>query len=214
MEKSYQESFSPGCGCNSAKKTRLQGRRGFLTKIMALLAGSVALATPAAVGIISFLNPLRQKSRSGRFIRVTSLDAVPENGTPQKFAIIADRTDAWNFFPNEPIGAVYLRRTGKDKLEALQVVCPHAGCSISTKKVSGTVINPGSTNFKEKMVPDTFIFYCPCHAAHFDLSGKRLDTVSPAPRDMDSLEVEIRDNEIWVKFQKFSTGTVNKIAQG
>ncbi len=195
--------------------TPLSQRRGFLAKMTALIAWSAALLTPAAVGIVAFLNPLRQKSRAGEFIRVANLEAVPEDGSPQKFPVIADRTDAWNFFPNEPIGAVYLRRAGKDRVEALQVVCPHAGCSIGVeKKVSGTIINNETTNSGEIKVPDTF-FFCPCHAASFDLAGKRPDASSPSPRDMDSLETEIRNkNEVWVKFQKFITGAANKTAQG
>jgi len=182
---------------NPSNSSLLEQRRGFLAKITALLAGAVALLTPAAVGILAFLNPLRQKSRAGGFVRVTTFEAVPEDGAPRKFPVIADRTDAWNFFPNEPIGAVYLRRTGKDRVEALQVVCPHAGCSIMVEAAN-----------------DGHKFHCPCHAASFDLSGKRLDAVSPSPRDMDRLETEIRDKDVWVKFQKFATGTVNKLAQG
>jgi menaquinol-cytochrome c reductase iron-sulfur subunit len=162
---------------------------------MAIFAGSMALLTPAGVGILAFLNPLRQKSASGGFMRLANLEAVPEDGTPQKFAVIADRTDAWTFFPNEPIGAVYLRRAGKDKVEALQVICPHAGCSITVD----------ATASGKK-------FFCPCHGASFDLAGKRLDATSPSPRDMDSLETEIRNNtEVWVKFQKFSTGIASKV---
>jgi menaquinol-cytochrome c reductase iron-sulfur subunit len=189
-----QEALLIGSGCNSAEKTRLQGRRGFLAKMTAFFAGSVALLTPAAVGIAAFLNPLRQKGSSGEFIKVTSLEAVPEDGSPQKFTVIADRTNAWNFFPNEPVGAVFLRRTGNDKVEALQVVCPHAGCSIMAD-----------------VSKDDNKYSCPCHSAKFDLSGKRLELPSPSPRDMDSLEVEVRDKEVWVKFQKFATGTASKV---
>jgi menaquinol-cytochrome c reductase iron-sulfur subunit len=184
----------------------IQLRRGFLAKMIAIIAGSLALLTPAAIGIVAFLNPLRQKGRSGAFIRVASLSAVPEDGTPQKFPVIADRTNAWNFYPNEPIGAVYLRRTGDGKVEALQVVCPHAGCSIMVE-TKGT--GPSS---QKDTAP---FYYCPCHAASFDLSGKRLEAAaSPSPRDMDSLEMEIRDNEVWVKFQNFASGIADKIAQG
>jgi menaquinol-cytochrome c reductase iron-sulfur subunit len=182
------------CVSNSTKKTQLQRRRGFLAKLTALLAGTVALVTPAVVGIVAFLNPLRQKGRAGGFIKLATLDNLPEDGSPRKFPVIADRTDAWNRFPNEPIGAVYLRRIGKDQVEALQVVCPHAGCSILFER-----------NQAGK------IFSCPCHGAKFDLSGKRLDIPSPSPRDMDRLQVEIRsDNEVWVKFQTFASGTASK----
>ena len=131
-------------------------------------------------------------------MRLASLDTVPTDGAPIKVPVIADRTDAWNVFPNAPIGAVYFRRTGKDQVEALQVVCPHAGCSI---------------NFEGSATQGKF--FCPCHAASFDLAGRRTDPTSPSPRNMDSLEVEIRNkNEVWVKFQTFGVGTAKKIAQG
>jgi menaquinol-cytochrome c reductase iron-sulfur subunit len=120
---------------------------------------------------------------------------LPEDGTPRKTPVIADRTDAWTSYQNEPIGAVFLSRSG-DKVIALQVVCPHAGCSINFE---------GSG--KEGK------FFCPCHAASFDLAGKRTDAVSPSPRDMDALEVEVRNgNEVWVKFESFGVGTAAKVA--
>ncbi len=172
-------------------------RRGFVAKLITLVLGAVALLVPAAVGIVAFLNPLRQKGRASRFIKLTSLATLPEDGTPRKFPVIADRTDAWNRFPNEPIGAVFLRRVGKDKVRALHVVCPHAGCSI---------VYDGSSGGGK--------FFCPCHAASFGLAGERLDKTSPSPRDMDTLEVEIRNGaEVWVKFRDFQTGTSKKVAQ-
>ena len=162
-----------------------------------MVCGGFALLVPAAAGIAAFLNPLRQKSQSGQFMRLASLDMLPDDGTPRKVPVIADRVDAWNTYPAEPIGAVYLRRTGKEVV-ALQVICPHAGCSV------GFVASA-----------DGGKFFCPCHIANFDLAGKRTDAVSPSPRDMDSLDVEIRnENEVWVKFQTFGLGTANKVAQG
>jgi Rieske Fe-S protein len=56
-------------------------------------------------------------------------------------------------------------------------------------------------------------FFCPCHNGRFNLRGKRLDATSPSPRDLDALEVEIRNaSEIWVKFQSFRSGVPQKIA--
>jgi len=75
------------------------------------------------------------------------------------------------------------------------VICPHAGCFIT--------YNPGENSF-----------FCPCHTAHFDLAGKRLDEKSPSPRDLDTLEVEVRPGgEVWVKFENYQTGTPNKVVQ-
>jgi len=154
---------------------------------------------PAVVGAAAALNPLRQKSRGGQLLRITTLDALPENGTPRRFPVIADRQDAWNRFTAQPIGAVFLRRTGDEKapVAAIQVICPHAGCVVQFEE--------GAEGGR---------FFCPCHAASFDLDGRRLENPSISPRDMDTLEVEIKNqNEVWVRFQNFITGTSEKTAQ-
>lgn len=171
-------------------------RRGFLAKSVAVLAGGAAIAVPAAAGVVTFLNPIRQKSEGGHFLKLATLDLLPPDGTPLRVPVIVERTDAWNRFPKEPVGAVYLRRIDNGVL-ALQVFCPHGGCAI---------------NFDEK----TKCFACPCHAQpHFDLDGKRAGGAkSFSPRDMDSLEVDIRDqSEVWVKFQTFLYGITQKVAQ-
>ena len=124
---------------------------------------------------------------------ITSLDALPADGTPQKFAIMADRVDAWTKFPNAPVGAIYLRRTGEKTVEAINVVCPHAGCFVDFR-------------FSNKD------FYCPCHNSAFGLDGKITDPRSPSPRGLDTLETEIRnEKEVWVLFQNFQTGNAQKI---
>ena len=186
-------STSP-CRCQNEKPAEGENRRGFLGKATAIACGAVAITTPVVAGIVTFLNPLRQKSQGGEFMRLASLETIPQDGTPLKVPVIADRSDAWSRFPAEPIGAVFLRRSG-GSVEALQVICPHAGCSI----------NYDAAGRK---------YFCPCHAASFDLSGKRTDATSPSPRSMDSLEVDIRDkNEVWVRFQTFGVGTAKKVAQ-
>jgi menaquinol-cytochrome c reductase iron-sulfur subunit len=170
-------------------------RRVFIAKMIALVAWAAALVTPAAAGVVAFLNPLRVKGQAGEPLRLGSLEALPADGTPRKFPVIMDRTDAWNRFPKEPVGAVYLRRIGENELEAIHVVCPHAGCFVG--------YDAGKN-----------VFVCPCHNATFDLSGKRLDATSPSPRDLDTLEVELRGgDEIWVKFQNFRTGIPQKVAE-
>ena len=171
----------------------LDQRRGFITKAIAVLVGAAAYLPPAAAAAWVFLNPLRQKGQGGRMFRLATLETLDE--VPKKFPVIADRTDAWNRFPNEPVGAVYLRKTAEDQVQAIHVVCPHAGCSVQYQE-------------------DGNKFFCPCHSASFDMSGARLDETSPSPRDLDTLEVEIReDNEVWVKFANFRTGTPEKIEE-
>jgi len=168
-------------------------RRGFLVKLMSLAVGAVAFAVPAAAGLVTALNPLRQKGAGARLFRLATLETL--DAVPRKFPVVADRTDAWNRFPNEPIGAVFLRRLDDGSVEAIHVVCPHAGCSIQYDAANNQ-------------------YLCPCHDAHFDLTGKRLDEPSPSPRDLDTLQVEIRnEDEVWVEFVNFRTGVSDKMPE-
>jgi Rieske Fe-S protein len=193
MDPSTQSATQSARGAEPEPAAVGDPRRRFVIKALTLGSGGLAYVVPALAGVVAFLNPLKQKSRAGQLLRVASLDVVLEDGTPQKFPIVADRTDAWNRFPNEPIGAVFLRRTGAGQVEALNVICPHAGCSVQYEPKEGKL-------------------FCPCHAASFALDGKRLDETSPSPRDLDTLDVEIRDGtEVWVRFQNFRAGVAEKV---
>ncbi len=171
----------------------IEGRRAFLAKIVAGFVGLAALAVPTASGVVAFFDPLRRKSAGEKFYPLAPFDSLAYDGSPRRVSVIAERADAWNKFPNEAIGAVFLRRVGKDKVEALQTVCPHMGCSILFEAEG-----------------EGGRFHCPCHNASFDLTGRRTDAVSSAPRDMDPLETEIRDGVVWVKFRTFPLGVANR----
>lgn len=173
-------------------------RRGFVAKLAAGTLAALGALVPAVTGIIAALSPLRWKGSAGQPIHLASLESLPEDGTPRKLPVVADRTDAWNRYPSEPIGAVFLRRTGEREVKALQVICPHAGCSVQYVPTA-----------------EGGEFFCPCHNARFNLDGERLDDPSPSPRSLDELEVlEEKLPEVWVKFQNFRTGTARKIVEG
>ena len=167
-------------------------RRDFFKQTAALIIGVIAAIFPALAGLTVVFDPLRRKSQTSGFIRVASLFALPNDGVPRKFQVIADRSDAWNKFPQVPIGAVYLRRTGEDKVEAFNVVCPHAGCYVDYDA-------------------ERHYYICPCHNSTFAIDGRLKNKKSPSSRGLDSLEVELRQGtEVWVKFQNFHAGSAEK----
>jgi len=175
----------------TAKGGPVEERRGFI-KFLSVFIGGIISVIPFGAGIWAYLNPLtREKGSSGDgFIKVTTLDAIPANGIPAKFSVIADKKDAWNKFKNISIGAVYLRRVD-GKVKALHTVCPHLGCFIDYRA--------GENDF-----------YCPCHNSNFKLDGAILSGVSP--RAMDPLEIELRNTlEVWVKFQNFQPGHAHPV---
>ena len=168
-------------------------RRDFFRGILASIIGAVLGLVPLGAGLVVLLDPLRRRTSDSGAVRVASLEAVPADGIPRKFPVLATRVDAWNTFSHVPVGAVYLRRSADGKVLALNVVCPHAGCFVDFLRERGH-------------------YHCPCHNSSFATTGKIDDPTSPAPRGMDTLEAEVRGGkDIWVKFQNFQAGRAEKV---
>lgn len=168
-------------------------RRDFLKKIAALGAGALALVVPAVGGLLVLFDPLRRRRSGGTSVRVTSIDSVPDDGTPRKFQVLATRVDAWNRTPDVPVGAVYLRRRPDGGVQAFNVVCPHAGCFVD-------------------YLPGEGHYHCPCHNSTFAMDGAVQDPKSPSPRGLDELDAEVReDGAVWVAFSNFRAGVKEKI---
>jgi menaquinol-cytochrome c reductase iron-sulfur subunit len=176
------------------EQVRCPDRRSFFKKLAANVIGAVITLVPLTSGLALWLDPMRRRTKSaGQLVRVANLSALPEDGLPRKFAVIASRVDAWNRSPETVIGAVYLRREKDGKPRAFNVVCPHAGCFVDYNAGRGA-------------------YFCPCHNSTFALDGRINDPKSPSPRGLDELEVEIRDDsEVWVKFQNYRAGISKKI---
>jgi Rieske Fe-S protein len=161
---------------------------------------------------VVFFDPLRRRgaaqptgnphAKQVKWIRVATLDAVPDDGVPRQFPVLADLIDAWNRTPNQPIGSVYLRRNpGEKTVECLTAICPHAGCFVAVVE--------GSEGKR---------FGCPCHTSAFSLKGKKLDLpghTNPSPRDMDALKVDANKlaniGEIWVEYKSFYPGKEEQV---
>lgn len=182
-------------------------RRGFFRKFTVVALGVLAVAPPLAAGVATWLDPLRgskgkggddDQSGGGDFIEVTTLAALPNDGIPRKFKVIADLHDAWTTKKDVPIGSVYLRRHADDSVEALNATCPHASCEVN--------------------VAEGKRFSCPCHDSDFELNGALMPKThtgknSVSPRGLDTLDVKVEGGGVWVKFQNFYTGIPEKRAK-
>ena len=173
---------------------RNQNRRTLLKLGVAGSLGLCAVGTPICAGARAVLAPIFQEGRSGKFYPLASLADLTEK--PIKVSVFDDKKDAWTTLPNQQIGSVFLRKSG-ETVVALHTLCPHAGCMVQI----GIARNPKTDTDEEQ-------FYCPCHAAHFDLNGERIDNVSP--RNLDSLETRIDNGVVFVKFENFAFGIPEK----
>jgi menaquinol-cytochrome c reductase iron-sulfur subunit len=172
-------------------------RRSFLYGALAIVIGGIVSLFPVGAGALVLLDPiLKRKPKAGNdegendrpFRRVASVEALPADGTPVQVPVIADLTDAWNREANQPVGAVYLRKTAAG-IECFNAICPHAGCFVGYSA-------------------DRKLFQCPCHTSAFQLDGTRI-LPSPSPRDMDKLtidEAKLKDGEVWVQFVNYYPG--------
>jgi menaquinol-cytochrome c reductase iron-sulfur subunit len=204
VERTNQEETAP---IDPTADISVPPRRNFIISGLAVAIGAVISLFPLIPGAAVLLDPvLRRKKQDGDtggddpFVLIAKLESVPTSGA-QQYPVIDDRNDAWNRYPDERIGAVYLRRTGEkqDQVQCFNAVCPHLGCIYS-------------------YVSSRNEFYCPCHNSAFHVDGSKLETadrVNPSPRPLDELEVDpkrLQENgEVWVKFENFYTGTEEKI---
>lgn len=179
-------------------------RRGFVVRATAAVLGAIVGIVPVVTGLLFYLNPLFRKNKrpterpaSGAegFVKVANLEALPSDGTPQRFTVYDDKQDAWNFFPNQQVGTVWLLKNEKGEVECFNTLCPHLGCTVDYKSTEKS-------------------FFCPCHTSSFDLHGKKLNAIPP--RGMDTLDVKVDDKSgaILVKYQTFRATTPEKIPVG
>jgi menaquinol-cytochrome c reductase iron-sulfur subunit len=177
-------------------------RRDFLLKAGSICAGCALAGVPIAAGLRVVAHPVTKAQAiagvggAAPFISVASLDALPEDGSPQKFTVRADKADAWSRFPDQVIGAVFLRRIaeGSDEsaIQAFNVVCPHLGCAIEFRDENRD-------------------YFCPCHNSAFALEDGAQEVGSPSARGMDELAVRVESNgDIAVQFQNFVMGIPDK----
>jgi nitrite reductase/ring-hydroxylating ferredoxin subunit len=168
-------------------------RRGFFSRTGAIVVGGLIGLVPAASALAVFFDPLRRSGRQSKFLRVAPVSAVPDDGVPRQFPVIAEHVDAWTR-SLEPVGAVYLRRQqGAAAPECLSATCPHAGCFVAYD---------GETN----------TFKCPCHNSSFEPDGAIIPP-SPSPRSMDTLDCQVQQDEVLVKFENFYAGKSEKIVK-
>ena len=184
------------CSCDLG--TGQVRRRGFLGLLFGLAGGAIAFAAPLYAAVRSVIFPLEQQGLGGKEYLLTTIDLLDET-MPQRFPIVDDVVDAWMTTPRQTIGNVYVRKISNTEVLAWQALCPHAGCVLGVK----TTENPKTKNTE-------LLFACPCHVAHFDLSGNLLDAKPDSPRNMDSLEARVENGKVYVKFQNFQFGVPAK----
>ena len=175
-------------------------RRSFLAVAGSVVIGGLISLTPLVAGLAFFLHPLLRRRANFKggdpagFLAVSKLSDLPDDGTPLRFVLRADKVDAWNEFKDQPIGTVFLRKMPGEQIIAYNDTCPHLGCKVDYQEASRS-------------------FLCPCHASAFTLEGEPTNKIPP--RGLDTLESKTdADGWVWIKYQDFQCGVEKKGAVG
>ena len=167
-----------------------KGRRDFLKICSVVLSALIGIAYAVPL-IRTFISPALRQTVIGStgLIELGSISSCQVN-VPMNMKIVDAKVDAWTKFPPTEIGAVWIIMDKDKKFTAFTSICPHLGCGINWDE-----------NFEK--------FICPCHDSFFDIEGRVLS--GPSPRGMDTLETEIKDGKIFVKYQKMRLGVSEKL---
>jgi len=166
------------------------GRRNFLKICSVVLTSLIGIAYAIPL-IRAFISPAMQDTVTGStgLFDIGDINACEVN-VPRKVPIKGSKMDAWNKFPKTAIGAVWILMDKDKKFTAFSTICPHLGCGVDWDE-------------------DSVRFVCPCHDSYFDIEGKVLS--GPSPRRLDTLETEIKQGKLFVKYQKMKLGISEKI---
>jgi menaquinol-cytochrome c reductase iron-sulfur subunit len=155
-----------------------------------LTAIGVLLVTPVVAFVVG---PLR-KGRSIPGGPVDLSDAGPISTlplgqwTPVPIEIV--RQDGWA--KSTEARSVWVLRSGtaQQDFKVLSPICTHLGCPVAWQASLSK-------------------FRCPCHGGTFSNDGTHIS--GPPPRNMDSLDFELRGDHLWVLWQDFQIGTPERV---
>jgi len=163
----------------SSAEGKPASRRSYIGWLVGLCSAGVGAVL--AVPLIRFsLYPLRANTTEVKWSDVGPASDFASVTSPVQRAVTVEQIDGWHKTVSEKI--VYVTKKPHGQPEVLSAVCPHLGCSVQWN---------GS---KQE-------FLCPCHGAVFSPDGARVS--GPTPRGMDSLESEIQNGRLMVRYRYF-----------
>lgn len=154
-------------------------RRSYLGWLVGLCTAGAGAAL--AVPLIRFsLYPLRVQTTEVKWSDAGPASDFASLSAPAERSISVEQVDGWRKAVSDKV--VYVTKSASGDLQVLSAVCPHLGCSVQWR------------DSKHE-------FECPCHAAAFALDGSKIG--GPAPRGMDTLQTQIQNGRLMVRYQYF-----------
>jgi menaquinol-cytochrome c reductase iron-sulfur subunit len=154
-------------------------RRSYLGWLLGLCTAGVGAVL--SIPLIRFtLYPILGKTTEVKWSDAGPVSELESLTAPVQRSITVEQIDGWRKPVSDKV--VYITKGTDGKLQALSAVCPHLGCSVQWREKGHE-------------------FLCPCHGASFTPDGSK--TGGPAPRAMDTLQSEVQNGRLMVKYEYF-----------
>ncbi|OGP62554.1 MAG: hypothetical protein A2169_07680 [Deltaproteobacteria bacterium RBG_13_47_9] len=161
-------------------------RRKFL-KVFTISIGSIvsiALGIPFIGALVGRSSSLKEKASMDKVTSVSHLSV----GRPARVNFLSQEEDAYIY--KTVVHSVWAVEHSSDDVTVFSPICPHAGCYYNWDSEADQ-------------------FQCPCHGSVFSITGKVLG--GPAPRPLDILPHDIKNGELYVRWERFKSGVPEKI---
>ncbi|MBI1822558.1 MAG: ubiquinol-cytochrome c reductase iron-sulfur subunit [Nitrospirae bacterium] len=159
-------------------------RRSFFGKMIALIAGAIAACLSYPILGYTLLHAFKKEEEA--WAEMGPLDRIPVN-QPKEFQI--NRTLSSGWMKTNSVQTVWAFRKPEGPVVVYSPLCTHLGCGYHWDD-------------QEKN------FICPCHNSVYDMEGKVLS--GPAPRPLDTLPTQIKDDRLFILYKEFKTGLSGK----
>ena len=147
----------------------------------------LTLAPLATLGLAAtrFLAPI-EKQPAGPWYPVATLFDLPDDGQPVRVLITAHEHDAWTKFPDQTVGAVFLRRR------------PDDGAILAFAPEHHPLLHiPVEYHASDRL------FRSNCWSLSFDLDGNEIeqDDLPAVGHKMPRLPVFVSEGRVWVRYE-------------
>ncbi len=165
-------------------------RRSFFRSVVAVIGSFLAIMIgyPLVKSIVSGSKSLAKRA----FNKLGPLSNIQNSFKPilQPTRMSFSKTEQDAFVTTREPEQVWIVKKSANDVRVFSPVCPHLGCRY---------------NWDDEKK----LFVCPCHNSVFTIEGKVVS--GPAPRGLDELPTEIKDESLYVDYEKFEAGIPDKI---
>jgi|YelNatPaOPRAMG01_1025707.scaffolds.fasta_scaffold00304_5 menaquinol-cytochrome c reductase iron-sulfur subunit len=168
---------------SSQKSEREISRRKFFKVISVVFSGFIGLSL--GIPLLDSVVGTVKKKANKVYSKLISINSIPTD-QPINLPFVMTKEDAFikNVQP-ENVWAV----KNSDETTIFSPICPHLGCRYQWHE-------------------EQKLFVCPCHHSVFDINGKVVS--GPAPRSLDTLPSKVKNNFLYVLWERFKPGISSK----